>query len=128
MKFILFLLKRILVLRSDGTVRIFTADPDRYACPEEITKFEEEVAATTIAAQQELGGLKVSQLPGPEALLSEGKKDGDTKMIREGSQVSCYSWSAAERKWNKIGDVVGASGATQNTSGKVLHEGKVKCY
>ncbi|CAG7833242.1 unnamed protein product [Allacma fusca] len=118
----------VVVGSSDGTVRVFTADPERMASGEELQKFEEEVAATSIAAQQDLGGLKVSQLPGPEALLVEGKKDGDTKMIREGSRVSCYSWSSGDRKWNKVGDVVGASGATQNTSGKVLHDGKEYDY
>ena len=93
-----------------------------------MAEFEKEVASSTIAAQQELGGMKISELPGPEVLLREGKRDGDTTMVREGTQVACYSWSASERKWNKIGDVVGASGATQNTSGKQLYEGKVYDY
>jgi len=118
----------MLLCSSDGTVRVFTSDPARMATPEELVAFDEDVSKSTIAAQQELGGMKISDLPGPEALLKEGRKDGDTKMIREGDKVSCHSWSATERKWSKVGDVVGASGATQNTSGKVLHEGKVNKY
>lgn len=112
-------------LTSDGTVRIFTADASRTGSPEVLQAYEEEVSKTAIAAQQELGGMKISELPGPESLLREGRKDGDTKMVREGDLVCCYSWSEAEQKWSKVGEVVGASGATQNTSGKVLYEGKV---
>jgi len=88
-------------------------------------EFEESVAHSKLAAQLELGGMKISELPGAEALLRPGKKDGDTKMIREGSTVVCYSWSEETQIWNKVGDVVGGSGATQNTSGRVLYEGMV---
>lgn len=63
-------------------------------------------------------------LPGPEALLEVGKSDGQTKLIREGAGVMCYNWSAAEQKWNKIGDVLGAGGGSPG-AGKTMHEGKV---
>lgn len=107
-------------------MRVFTSDPARVASDDVIAAFEQDVASSKIAAQQELGGMKISELPGPEVLLREGKKDGDTIMVREGALVTCYSWSASNRKWSKIGDVVGASGATQNTSGRQLHEGVVR--
>lgn len=64
-------------------------------------------------------------LPGKEVLYEPGRSDGQTKLVRDGTLVQCYSWSAAEGKWNKIGDVMGAAGGTQETSGKVLYEGKV---
>lgn len=96
------------------------------ASPEALKEFEDSVTHSTVSAQQELGGMKISDIPGPEALLQNGKKDGDTKMIREGVKVVCYSWSESDKKWTKVGDVVGGSGATQNTSGRVLFEGKVK--
>lgn len=60
-------------------------------------------------------------LPGREALYEPGRSDGQTKMIREGAGVTCYSWSAANSGWIKIGDVTGA----QATPGKTLHNGKV---
>lgn len=113
---------------SDGALRVFTSDPDRYAAHETLAAFEEEVSHSVLAAQQDLGGMKISELPGRECLFIPGKSDGETKMVREGEKVGCYSWSAAEKKWDKVGDVVGASGATQNTSGKVLHEGKEYDY
>lgn len=65
----------------------------------------------------------VCSLPGPEALINPGT-DGQTKMIRHADgSVKCYSFE--QGKWNLIGDVTGATGGSQETSGKKLHEGKV---
>ncbi|XP_026684637.1 phospholipase A-2-activating protein-like [Diaphorina citri] len=64
-------------------------------------------------------------LPGKEVLYEPGKADGDVKMVREGSTVVAYSWSEASREWNKLGDVMGSAGGTQESSGKVLYQGKV---
>lgn len=61
-------------------------------------------------------------MPGREALYEPGRSDGQTKMVREGAGVTCYSWSAADGEWNKIGDVMGAQAAP----GKTLFNGKVK--
>jgi len=109
---------------NDGTVRLFTRDPARHASSEILAAFEEELAACSLAAQQELGGIKLTDLPGPESLYEPGAKDGQQKMVREGQKVSVHSWNMAEQKWNKIGDVVGAAGGTEETSGKKLYRGK----
>jgi phospholipase A-2-activating protein len=66
------------------------------------------------------------RLPGVGALLEPGRNDGQTKLIRDGTNVYCYGWSAANNEWVKVGDVLGASGGTQETSGKQLYNGKVK--
>lgn len=48
-------------------------------------------------------------------------------MIRQADgKVLCYEWSNG--KWNELGDVVGAAGGTQATSGKTLFEGKEYDY
>jgi len=60
------------------------------------------------------------------ALMEPGHSDGQTKIVRDGTHVYCYSWSAENREWVKVGDVMGASGGTQATSGKQLHNGKVE--
>lgn len=60
-------------------------------------------------------------MPGREALFEPGRTDGQTKMVREGATVACYSWSAAAGEWTKIGDVMGAQAAP----GKTLYNGKV---
>lgn len=72
---------------SDGVVRIFTRDEGRYADEATLTKFAEEVAALERQSVQEIGGVKVSDLPGTEALYDPGKRDGQMKMIREGGKV-----------------------------------------
>lgn len=109
---------------SDGVVRVFTRDPARTADEQQLKLFEEEVANLNVASSQEIGGVKISDLPGKEVLYEPGKSDGQTKLVREGASVMCYSWSAAEGTWNKVGDVMGAAGGTQATSGKTLYEGK----
>lgn len=63
---------------------------------------------------------------GPEALLQKGRED-QTKMIRHpDGKIICYQW--ANGKWNSLGDVVGAAGGTQQSSGKTLFEGKEYDY
>jgi hypothetical protein len=41
------------------------------------------------------------------------KKNSLFQMVREGEKVSIHSWSMAEQKWTKIGDVVGAAGGSE---------------
>lgn len=113
---------------NDGIVRLFSKDSARQAEPELLASYEEELAACSLAAQQELGGIKLTDLPGPESLYEPGAKDGQQKMVREGDKVSIHSWSMAGQKWEKIGDVVGAAGGSQETSGKKLYKGKEYDY
>lgn len=56
-------------------------------------------------------------------MQTPGQKDGQTKMVREGNGVVAYSWSQTQQQWQKIGDVMGATGGTTETSGKQLHNG-----
>jgi len=109
---------------NDGCVRIFTRDPARQASKEIQEIFEAELSKVALAAQQELGGVKLTDLPGVEALYEPGARDGQQKMVRSGDAVSVHSWNMAEQKWDKIGDVVGAAGGTTETSGKKLYMGK----
>ncbi|XP_045446086.1 phospholipase A-2-activating protein [Melitaea cinxia] len=106
---------------SDGLVRVFTIDPSRYADEAAVKQFEDEVQKMQAASQQEIGGFKLSELPGPEALLEPGKSDGQTKLVRRGANVKCYSWSSAENTWNEIGDVMGAQPPSE---GKTSYQGK----
>jgi len=113
---------------SDATIRVFTKEPERQASEDLQKLFEEELSKSSLAAQQELGGVKLTDLPGPEALFEPGRKDGQTKMVRTGDKVAVHSWSMADQKWTKIGDVVGAAGGTESTSGKKLYQGKEYDY
>ncbi|CAH2075514.1 unnamed protein product, partial [Iphiclides podalirius] len=106
---------------SDGIVRVFTKDPARYADEATLKTFEDEVEKMQFASKQEIGGYKLSELPGPEVLLEAGKADGQTKLVRRGNNVKCYSWSAAEGVWKEIGDVMGANPPSE---GKTMYQGK----
>ena len=46
---------------SDAIIRIFSANPDRYTDAQILQAYDEEVAAVQMSAQQELGGLKISE-------------------------------------------------------------------
>ncbi|XP_067931333.1 phospholipase A-2-activating protein-like [Watersipora subatra] len=105
---------------SDGVIRVFTNSEDRMASSEDIKAFEEQVSATEIPTQ--VGDIDSNSLPGPEALFNPGKKDGAVQMIKVGTEVEAHQWSSGERKWLKVGQVVGSSGG--KSSSRTLHEGK----
>ncbi|XP_012539928.1 phospholipase A-2-activating protein [Monomorium pharaonis] len=113
----------IVVGSSDGAVRIFSSDTERYANAETLEAFEKEVANTTLNAQQVIGDINIKDLPDSKVLLQPGQRDGQTKIVNEGNTVRAYSWSQSEQRWIKIGDVMGASGGTAATSGKQLYNG-----
>ncbi|XP_018332885.2 phospholipase A-2-activating protein [Agrilus planipennis] len=109
---------------SDGVVRVFTQHESRYASEETLKAFEEEVNALSKQATQEIGGYKVSDLPGCEALYEPGKHAGQMKMIREVNGVVAYTWvdEGENSHWEKVGEVLG--GVDKANEGKTLHEGK----
>ncbi|KAI1297906.1 Phospholipase A-2-activating protein [Halotydeus destructor] len=115
------------VAGSNGTVYVFTSDPDKVAPEAEQAALEEEVSKSSIPIS-DLGDIKVDQLPGPEVLQSEGKRDGQTKLVRSGNNITCYQWSAVKFEWVKVGDVVGAGGNTKDPSQKKEYEGKFYDY
>ncbi|CAH2293817.1 phospholipase A-2-activating [Pelobates cultripes] len=119
----------IVIGASDGIIRVFTKCQDRTASPEEIQAFEDELSQATIDPKTgDLGDIKIEDLPGKDHLIEPGTKDGQTRLINVDGKVEAYQWNASEMRWMKIGDVVGSSGATQQTSGKVLYEGKEYDY
>lgn len=108
---------------SDGVVRVFSHVPARQASEAVLKAFDLVVATRKSQINEEIGGVKKTDLPGPEALLSNGTREGQTKMVRHADgSVKCYTWTLGN--WNLVGDVTGATGGTQSNSGKKLHEGK----
>lgn len=109
---------------SDSLVRVFTQDENRVASEDALRVFDEEVAALTQQSTQEIGGYKVSDLPGKEALYEPGKKAGEMKMIREPQGVVAYTWvdEGENSHWEKVGDVLG--GVNPNAGDKTTYEGK----
>ncbi|XP_051817408.1 phospholipase A-2-activating protein isoform X1 [Antechinus flavipes] len=115
----------IVVGASDGIIRVFTESIERTANPEELQAFENELSQATIDSKTgDLGDIDANQLPGREHLNEPGTREGQTRLIKDGEKVEAYQWSVSDGRWLKIGDVVGSSGANQQTSGRVLYEGK----
>ncbi|KAF6763887.1 phospholipase A-2-activating protein [Ephemerocybe angulata] len=92
---------------SDGVVRVFSASEERWASAEDLKEYEDKVASQALPAQQ-IGDVKKSDLPGPEALSAPGN----------------FQWDSASNSWQKIGDVVDAVGQGR----KQLYEGKEYDY
>ena len=91
---------------SDGVVRVFSEAEERWASPEDLKAFDELVASQALPAQQ-VGDIKKSDLPGPEALGEPGihtftrvpasqshscigRKPGEVKMIQNGSITEAH--------------------------------------
>ncbi|XP_029462252.1 phospholipase A-2-activating protein isoform X2 [Rhinatrema bivittatum] len=119
----------IVVGASDGMIRVFTESLERRASDQELKAFEEEVSEATIDPKTgDLGDINLDELPGKEHLDDPGTREGQTRLVKIEGKIEAYQWSSSEKKWMKIGDVVGSSGATQQTSGRVLFEGKEYDY
>ncbi|XP_069818093.1 phospholipase A-2-activating protein isoform X3 [Dendropsophus ebraccatus] len=119
----------IVVGSSDGIIRVFTESQERMASAEELQAFEDELSQAVIDPKTgDLGDIKTEDLPGKEHLSEPGTREGQTRLVKEDGKVEAYQWSVSEMRWMKIGDVVGSSGATQQTSGKTLFEGKEYDY
>ncbi|OWM89209.1 phospholipase A-2-activating protein isoform X2 [Punica granatum] len=90
---------------SDGVVRIWTTQQDKIADPLDLESFSLQLSAYKLSRKR-VGGLKLEDLPGLEALRAPGTSDGQTKVIREGDNGVAYTWNMREQKWDKIGEVV----------------------
>ncbi|KAK0211219.1 phospholipase A-2-activating protein [Desarmillaria ectypa] len=108
---------------SDGVVRVFSASEERWASEADLKVYDSAVASQALPSQQ-VGDVKKSDLPGPEALSTPGDAPGKVKMIRNGDVVEAHEWDATSSTWKKIGDVVDAVGQGR----RQLHEGKEYDY
>ncbi|KAK4258688.1 hypothetical protein QN277_005111 [Acacia crassicarpa] len=90
---------------SDGVVRIWTVHQENVADPLELDLYTSELSQYK-SSRKRVGGLKLEELPGLEALKIPGTSDGQTKVVREGDNGVAYAWNMRERKWDKIGEVV----------------------
>ncbi|KAF4348191.1 hypothetical protein G4B88_029686, partial [Cannabis sativa] len=90
---------------SDGVVRVWTIHQDKIADPLDLELYSSQLAQYTLSRKR-VGGLKLEDLPGLEALQIPGTSDGQTKVVREGDNGVAYAWNLGEGKWDKIGEVV----------------------
>ncbi|OEL28588.1 Phospholipase A-2-activating protein [Dichanthelium oligosanthes] len=101
----------IITACSDGTARIWTTDTNRFCSDEELASYTDLISQYTLS-RKTVGGLKLMDLPGVEALQVPGNSDGQTLIVREGDNGVAYSWNSADLKWDKIGEVVDGPGDT----------------
>jgi phospholipase A-2-activating protein len=87
---------------ADYTARVFTAKPDLAASAEAVAGFAAAVEARKQPQQAQgqdasMGGQLPAGLKMEEAsvLLQPGKKDGDTRIVKEGGAGVAYSWNAS---------------------------------
>ncbi|XP_062187090.1 uncharacterized protein LOC133890640 isoform X2 [Phragmites australis] len=104
---------------SDGTARIWTTDTNRFCSDEELATYTDLISQYTLS-RKTVGGLKLMDLPGVEALQVPGNSDGQTLIVREGDNGVAYSWNSRELKWDKIGEVVDGPEAGDAAQGQVL--------
>ncbi|QCD88520.1 phospholipase A-2-activating protein [Vigna unguiculata] len=90
---------------SDGVVRIWTVDQNNVAEQQELDLYTSQLSLYK-SSRKKVGGLKLEELPGLEALKIPGTTDGQTKIVREGDNGVAYGWNMREQKWDKIGEVV----------------------
>ncbi|XP_024455285.1 uncharacterized protein LOC7469977 isoform X2 [Populus trichocarpa] len=90
---------------SDGVVRIWTSHQERIADPVDLDSYVSQLSQYKLSRKR-VGGLKLEDLPGLDALQIPGTSDGQTKIIREGDNGVAYAWNLREQKWDKIGEVV----------------------
>ncbi|CAG8491482.1 5716_t:CDS:10, partial [Ambispora leptoticha] len=94
---------------SDYQIRIFTRAEERTAELSVLKEFDDEVAKQAIPSNQ-IGDIKKDELPGPEALLKPGDREGQVLMVRSGDLVEAHMWNASSKTWAKMGEVVDAVG------------------
>ncbi|KAJ4716457.1 Phospholipase A-2-activating protein [Melia azedarach] len=102
---------------SDGVARIWTVHPGKVADPLELEAYASELSQYKLSRKR-VGGLKLEDLPGLEALQIPGTSAGQTKIVREGDNGVAYSWNLKEHRWDKVGEVV--DGPDDGTSCPIL--------
>ncbi|CAN8269055.1 unnamed protein product [Cochlearia groenlandica] len=90
---------------SDGVVRVWTVRDGVVADQMEIDAYDSQISQYRLS-RKKVGGMKLDELPGLDALTLPGTSDGQTKVIREGDNGVAYAWNMKEQRWDKIGEVV----------------------
>ncbi|EGG22116.1 hypothetical protein DFA_02006 [Cavenderia fasciculata] len=113
---------------SDGVARVWTRNESRYADPQTIELYHQQLAQQQIQSDN-IGDIKMSDLKEKSSLSSQpGRKDGETRVIREDGKAMAYQWSATDNDWIKIGEVVDSNKSNAAPKNKTVFEGKEYDY
>ncbi|KAI8340823.1 PLAA family ubiquitin binding-domain-containing protein [Chlamydoabsidia padenii] len=85
----------------------------------DIVELDDQLANQAIPSNQ-LGDVNKDNLPGSEALLQPGNKEGQVTMVNVNGIVEAHQWDSTSNTWQKIGEVVGGVGSGK----KQFHDGK----
>jgi hypothetical protein len=123
---------------SDGIVRVFSEHVERWAPPEVLKSYDDALASQALPSQQ-IGDINKEQLQGTEGLnipgrlryfrgllstaqalfvFRSGKKDGEVKMIRNGSIVEAYTVSEYTSASRILFHAESYSGTARTANGK----------
>lgn len=112
---------------SDSAVRVFTRNEENFAGEQLIKSYESAAEIFKAKNEEQIGGVKKKDIPGPESLIERGTKNGQSKMVRQpNGQIWCYQWDGKE--WIGMGEVTGGTGGSTITSGRQLYMGKEYDY
>mgnify|MGYP002622575587 CR=1 FL=1 len=93
---------------GDGFARVFSTDPNRKATEEEIDALERESEMAAAQGPEGLSEAELAKLPSVDSLDKiKGKRDGEIRVFKNGTQPEAYLWKQETGSWEKIGDVLG---------------------
>jgi phospholipase A-2-activating protein len=104
---------------EDYVLRTFTRDLSRIAPEEEMDVFSKQVLAAESGSQ-----IDIDKLPSIADMAKyQGKKDGDVRIFKNGTNPELYKWVLASRDWEKVGDVQMGGGDIQANANTKMYEG-----
>lgn len=102
---------------GDNVARLWTQAEDRV----DPTGVAQSNLDDALRKKQHDGETTPSDVPMEDSsvLQRPGKRDGETKVIRENDKGMAYTWNAAQGEWEKVGEVVGKQEGL-NTANKTV--------
>jgi len=106
---------------EDYKIRTFTRDVARIDDGEAYKEFENELKAAAMGGSN----IELDKLPSVSQLKTmKGKKDGEIRVFKNGTNPEAYCWKDAQGGWEKIGDVMmpaGGGGGAAGGSGETKY-------
>eukprot|EP00301_Raphidiophrys_heterophryoidea_P002393 c11113_g1_i1.p1 GENE.c11113_g1_i1~~c11113_g1_i1.p1 ORF type:complete len:821 (-),score=243.84 c11113_g1_i1:104-2533(-) len=106
---------------ADGWVRVWTNDLTRAAPDEVLQRYDLSLASQSVSTQM-VGQIDKTKIQGVEALLEDGIRPDQRKIVNNNGNVEIYQWITSDQRWTKIGDVVDTEKADPKTIGGVKYD------
>lgn len=97
----------LLTACADGVVRVFSNNPDKWLSAEEIDEYTN-LCFMSNKQEETNESVDVDKLPKYEDIhLIKNPKEGEIRVFNNKGNAEAYVYKSSERKWEKIGDVLG---------------------